>query len=135
MKIFKELQFKNRSGLYSCIMELFKTNKKFFMLLSIYPTSAKTNKLLKILYRLFGVFAFVILLCSLTANICFIVKYMRIDLQRTLGALFSLVGVFPSWYSLIVFHLLRKSVVGIIDEFQRMCDSSKFLTSKFRWNH
>lgn len=107
------------------VMELFNTAKQFFILLCILPTKENTVKWITYLRIVFTFATIIIIPCSIIANMCFIVKYSNSDLQSCLHALYSVTGVLPAVYSFFVFLILRRKVVYVIDEFQRIYDLSK----------
>lgn len=102
-------------------VEVFETHKKFFTLISIYPPPSGTKAWQKLFFAGFTICAVVLLFFCLLGHFLYIIKYSSIDLQLMLTALFAFMGIFPAFYSLIVFYGLRHSVRRIIDQFQKIC--------------
>lgn len=107
-------------------MEIFKTNKRIFSLLSIYPVTKGTKNWLKIFNIVYSLLSFVLLTGCIIGNFFFMMMYIAVDLENGLNALFAMMGLIPALYSFATFYIMRKKLVQIIREFQRICDSSNF---------
>lgn len=107
-------------------MEVFKTNKKFFALLCLWPVGKETNGYIKSFYIWFSAMTVFLLISSIVSEIFVAMKYFGIDFLKFSYTLYMMSGICPSLYSMVFLLISRDDVKNTIEGFQQICDLCKF---------
>lgn len=113
---------------FSMKMEAFKTNKRIFAWLNIYPSSENPRPFIKCLRILNTALIILTEFLALVASALFIFKFVDRDLENCLYALFQVAALFSMIYMWIVAFCLRNSIADIFAQFQTFYDSSESIS-------
>lgn len=110
-------------------MQILSLNRKLLVWLGVCPTSS--NSAWNTLFKINFYFVFLLQVWGLLSSVCFIVKFLKIDLNSVLYAGFHTSAYSSSTYSLLVGYVLHQKIFQTFEKLQVIYDESKFF-SDFR---
>lgn len=94
-------------------MKVLATTQQVLTLLCICPIDDSTKKWKKLFYIVFSITVLSILLTQIVASTVFMIKYLSVDLERTLYAVYQIFGWLPIFYSFIIALFLRREISAL----------------------
>lgn len=101
-------------------MQQLLTTKRVLILLCLCPADNSTNKWKKIGHILFALVIFVLILCFFVVNVSSTIKFLSINLQDSLFAFVSAVGIFALIYTMVAAFLLRHRMGDIFEKLSKI---------------
>lgn len=92
--------------------------------LCVFPFQKDTTTTKKIVYIFFTLNIFFLHLCALAASAAFIIKFISIDMQRSVFALLQFGTFFSTMYSIIVAFFVREKIIGIFKKISKIYRAS-----------
>lgn len=113
------------------------TNQKVLTWICICPVDKNATKFEK--SARIGITSLIVitLFCGFIASVVFFVKFVSIDLEKSLYTVFQIVGTLLILYSFIVLYLFRNEINAIFEHLTEIYDECKLLLNKNRFyqNH
>lgn len=105
-------------------MKVLELNRQSFILLWIFPTPKTDGKLIKFRNILISLIHLYAIIASLIFSIGFAYKYVKIDLENTLYALFQIAAYGSQSYSMVIGYKLGSKIAQLFPKLQQIYDSS-----------
>lgn len=105
-------------------MKVFETNQKIFALFYAYPLADRRNSEMCLILTATMFIGLGSYFCS---SSIFIFQNIQISLEETLAAVFAMLGFINIIYNMIVTILLRKSLIDLMENFQKVVDKCKYM--------
>lgn len=103
-------------------MNVLETNRNFLIVLGVCPAPDSKWRLI---FKMNYILVLILQVLGLISSICFVVKYIRIDLNSVLYAGFHTSAYSSSTYSLLVGFLVQHKILLAFVKLQKICDESK----------
>lgn len=115
-------------------MEPLSTTRWVSTWLSMYPAPEDSTEPQKIAYKACGLLVFLGPASFAMATLAFFLKYLSIDLESSLYALFQVLAFTSITYSFVVAFILRKKILLIFDQLSRIYDERKKIIFRMKVN-
>lgn len=112
-------------------MEVFKLNRDIFIAIGVCEHVKGTTRLKKVLSFLTGLFLFAVNSFSLFTSLIFISRYMNVDFESTLYAMFQASAILTVWYILGEAFFYRTEMASVFVMFSEFYGKSKCFNSTF----
>lgn len=112
-------------------MEVFKLNRDIFIAIGVCEHVEGTTRLKKVLSFLTGLFLFAVNSFSLFTSLIFISRYMNVDFESTLYAMFQASAILTVWYILGEAFFYRTEMASVFVMFSEFYGKSKCFNSTF----
>lgn len=101
-------------------MKPLKTSQQIFALLCAHPTEEDNEKLPKICYSIFSATVFTLLLTAVVSSIAYFVKFVSIDLESSLYALFQIVATWPMLNGMSIVFFMKFKMRALFENLQNV---------------
>lgn len=110
-------------------------NKKVFTWFGICPLDGRSPQRTKS-YRYIVIFLFYFgMTCMFLSSVTYFAKHVSNDLENALYALFEIVGIFNSLFSVTVGIFLNKKIAEIFKNYEQFYAESEYLNHEFNEIH
>lgn len=104
-------------------MKALSMNRNVLIWIGMCSAGEGTKKWQKIAFQLIGFTFFMLMVLSVIISGAFLVKFLSIDMEESLFAVFQIVIAGGTWYMIIFAYLLRKKFAAIFDGLQKIYDT------------
>lgn len=102
------------------------TNQLLLMWLYAFPVDESASQRKKIAYLLVSIAVAAVNFSNLLAGTLFVVKYISVDIEMAIFALFHTIPAFNMFYQCVVIVLLRHRLTEIFKSLSNIYNESKF---------
>lgn len=106
-------------------MKVLALNHQVFVLLWIFPSPDNKSILFKIRNIIFGLMALISVMTPFVTSIAYVFKYVSVDLENSLYALFQIAGYGCQIYLIIIGFILWSKFSRMFPILQQIYDDSK----------
>lgn len=106
-------------------MKALQMNRNVLTWIGMCSADESTKKWQKISFKLIGFTFFMLMVISMIISGAFLIKFISIDMEESLFAVFQMVIAGGTWYMIIFAYLLRKQISATVDGLQKIYDTCK----------
>lgn len=102
------------------------TSQKMLTWICVYPADETVSKFKRATYAFAYAFILISNLCVLASSVAFFLKYVSVDLEQSLYAVFQITAYGSMTYLIIVSFLLRSKIPLVFDDLAKIYEASMF---------
>lgn len=106
-------------------MKVLVTTQRVLSWISLCSAEEPTNKWWKLVFKIFPVVLLAANVTGFAASAAFFIKFIAVDLEESLYAVYQLSGHLGMFNMIIVSIILHKEIAGIFESLQRIYNESK----------